>query len=604
MPRQPDRVGPVCPVGPATSAGRRRLGAGWRLGTALVLLLGWLVAGLVLTVPAGAHAELVATTPADSARLAAAPARVTLRFSENVELSPGYLQVTDTAGRHVEAGRASFVDGDRSRLSVGLRPALGPGSYLVSYAIVSADSHPVSGGYAFVVGSGPLVAAGGGAGGGPVVSGLLAVTRWAGFAALALLGGLVFVVSFWPGGRTDFGTARLARAGWRLGLVATVAALLLQGPAATGGGLAAAVHVGGTMSTAYGRVLVLRVVAYALLGWVCARTLRDQAGIAERTRHRTENLGLLCGVALVASYAAAGHASDGVLPTDALLSDMIHLAAMAVWLGGLLVLGIRMLPAARPAELAAAVPRFSRLAFGAVCVLVGTGTYQAWRSLGGVSPLWTTGYGRLLLLKLAVVAALLALANASRQAIRRRAVPVDQPNLVLVGASAPVGPDEPAPDPAPGKALLTATGRRRLRRSVLAEIGVAVAVLAVSAVLVGTPPAAGGGETAGDGPQWTTVALAGGATATLALDPGRADTVTAELRDRQGRPLRPRDVDLTIALPAERLGPLPVRLAPTGPGDYRGSAAALSRPGRWRLALRVRTSEFDASVATAELATG
>ena len=62
-----------------------------------------------------------------------------------------------------------------------LRTGLGDGSYVVSYGVVSADSHPISGGYAFVVGSGPLTSASGvvadGSGTDPVVGAVFALAR-------------------------------------------------------------------------------------------------------------------------------------------------------------------------------------------------------------------------------------------------------------------------------------------------------------------------------------------------------------------------------------------------------------------------------------------
>jgi copper transport protein len=560
---------------------------------ALLVLLGAAAVAAVAAAPAaGAHAALVGADPPASARLAAVPDRVTLTFSEDVAVSPGYLQVTDAHGARVDSGPAAPVDGDRSRLSVPLRPGLPPGSFLVSYAIVSADSHPVSGGYAFVVGSGPLLpASGGGSAGGPVLTTLLGVARFVAFAGLALLGGLVFVVAFWPAGRGDARTRRLLHAGWVLGLVGTAGSLLLQGPAAAGAGSAADPGLlAATLRTTYGRVLLLRLAAYAVLAVVCRRALRPVETVGERDRTWTENTGLLAGVALVAAYGGAGHASDGLQSTDAILADMIHLAAVSVWLGGLAVLLAGLLPAGTAADAARVLPTWSRLAFWAVAAVVATGGYQAWRSLGGISPLWTTGYGRILAVKVAAVLALLAVAGVSRRAVQRRATaPVAgrERELVLVGRYA-----EPARPPAPA-----APDTRRLRRSVGAEVAIAAAVLALSAALVGAAPArpATGNP---DRPQ-ATLALAAGARATVRLDTG--DRLAVSLRDAQGRPLRPRQVTLTVAVTARRLGPLPVALTATGPGDYRSAPVPLPHPATWTARLRVRTGDFDATVAGADL---
>jgi copper transport protein len=455
--------------------------AGRRLAVILVMLAGWALAGLVTAAPAQAHAQLLGSDPAEGARLPTTPARVTLTFSEGVGLQVGYLHVVDARGERVEAGPAIHPDGDGTRSAVPLRAGLGDGSFLVSYGVVSQDSHPVSGGYAFVVGTGPLVTASGaisdGAGTSPMVGVLFAVTRWVSYAGLALLGGLVFVVVFWPGGRTDRRTRTVIRLGWTAAAASTVANLLLQGPYAAGTGVGAALSpdlLSVTLSTAYGRILGLRLAALVALGVFCIRALRDPDRLPEQARARDENIALVAGLVLVATFAGAGHASAGIQPTVAIVSDMLHLAAMSVWLGGLVVLVGCLLPAGTPSEVDDALPRFSRVAFGAVSVLVATGTYQAWRSVGSLPALWGTGYGRLLALKIAGVGALVGVGNLSRLAVRRWSMPA-----VPVGAAAPAGGGTGGGSGAGGG---SAGGERRrwLRASVGLEVGIAAVVLALT----------------------------------------------------------------------------------------------------------------------------
>ena len=101
---------------------------------------------------ASAHALLKATTPERGARLERAPAQVTLRFSEPVEVAFGAVRVFDSQRREVQAGRA-FHPGERGNaVAVRLRDGLGEDGYTVTYRVISADSHPVSGGFVFVVG--------------------------------------------------------------------------------------------------------------------------------------------------------------------------------------------------------------------------------------------------------------------------------------------------------------------------------------------------------------------------------------------------------------------------------------------------------------------
>jgi copper transport protein len=125
---------------------------------AALLLVGllsvWLVTGVLTAGPAAAHAELVSTSPAEGARLDAPPQQVTLTFSEGVSVAAGYARVLDAGGDRVDSG-APKVDGDE--LTIGLRSGLPDGGYLVTYRVVSADSHPIAGANSVVLGRGEHV---------------------------------------------------------------------------------------------------------------------------------------------------------------------------------------------------------------------------------------------------------------------------------------------------------------------------------------------------------------------------------------------------------------------------------------------------------------
>ena len=159
-----------------------------RRATALLLALvtGWLLVGVLTAGPAAAHAVLVSTDPAEGASLEQPPDRVTLSFSEPVSLGAGYARLLDADGT-VHPTDAS-VTGDT--LTIEPRSELPDDrGYLVTYRVMSADSHPISGAFSFVVGDAELVPLGVGAGvdpTDPVVGTALPIARWAGFAGLAL----------------------------------------------------------------------------------------------------------------------------------------------------------------------------------------------------------------------------------------------------------------------------------------------------------------------------------------------------------------------------------------------------------------------------------
>lgn len=572
-----------------------RVSGSRRVLAVLALLVGWAVLAVSGAAPALAHATVVSTDPADGSRLDAVPATITVTFSEDVSIDAGFLKVVDAGGDQVSEG-----DGTGSGRTVGvrLRPGLDDGSYIVSYRIVSADSHPITGAYAFVVGDGPLVAASGSVVGGTTersVDVVFKAARWVSFAGIVIFGGLAFLVLCWPAGRTDPRARRLVWTGWGMALAGAVLGLLLQGPYAAGTGLADAVDLSllqTTLGTTYGRMLCGRLVLLGALAVLTVRLLDAPVPepVAEdepdKARARDEDLAAICGLGVLATYGGVGHAAAGSTPTLALLSDTTHLAAASVWIGGLAMLGACLLPTRRAGELARALPRFSSIALGAVAVLVATGTYQAWREIGPWAALWSTGYGRLLLAKITGVVLLIGLGYLSREAVRRRYV---RPVVHALSVA-----EEDPPAPADDDRAV-----RALRRSVGIEVLIATVVLAITSVLVQTAPA----RTTYVDPVRETVRLASGGTADVELTPAKvgANTLRVTVKDGSGAPADAGQVTATLALPAEQIGPLAVNLTRAGTGQYTTGSASLPRAGTWELVIRVQKSEFDRDVAQVDV---
>jgi copper transport protein len=546
--------------------------------------------------PALAHATVAGSDPAESSRLQAVPAKVTVTFSEDVTLGGGYLKVVDSKSNIVSDGTAKI---DGRTVSVPLKSGLGDGSYIVSYRITSADSHPIGGAYAFVVGNGPLVAATGsvvGGGTNGVISKVFDVARFVGFIGVVLLGGLVFVVLCWPAGRTDPRARRLIWYGWWATVAGAVLGLILQGPYAAGTGLLDLLNTSllkTTLGTTYGRMLCARLILLGVLAVLAVRIMREQQRTAEKSRARDEDLAAICGLGVLATYGGVGHAAAGNAPTLALLADTSHLAAASVWIGGLIILAACLLPRRRTGELAEALPRYSRLALGCVAVLAVTGTYQAWREVWPIPALWSTSYGQLLLAKVIGFLLIVAVAYFSRQAVQRRYVrPVAHALSVKedgsVGSIATL-PEAESREPGEDRRMV-----RRLRTSVGVELVLGIVVLAVAAVLVSQAPA----RTTYVKPVDKTVALASGGTAEVELTPVKVgqNTLTVKVFDKGGRQVDARAVTATEALPSDQYGPLDVALKKTGPGQYSSSSVALTKTGDWELVVRVQMSEFDRDV--------
>jgi len=123
---------------------RRRALAG-----AAGLLIG-LFCALLGASPASAHAALVATDPGNGTIVPDAPNKITLTFSESVQLVSGKIQVLGPDDKRADAGEPR-QDGDS--VTIPLRSGGGRGTYLVSYRVISADSHPVGGTITYSVGA-------------------------------------------------------------------------------------------------------------------------------------------------------------------------------------------------------------------------------------------------------------------------------------------------------------------------------------------------------------------------------------------------------------------------------------------------------------------
>jgi copper transport protein len=543
------------------------------------------VVGVVVGAPgvAWSHATLVSTDPPTGAVLAGPPERLTLRFSEAVEVGLGGVRIFDGAGRRLDAGRIRH-GADASVVVVEL-PALGRGGYVVAWRVVSADSHPVHGALTFRVGTD----GGGGLaelarrlvadeGGDPAVGALFGAVRAVGFGAWAVLvGGVAFVATVWPAGVHDRRARSVLAGAWMVAVGTTLAAIALQGAYAGGLGLGGALRwpvVEATLGTRYGRAALVR------LGILVVAAPVVVASARRRRPGRFVVVGAsLAAAAALATFGVAGHAGTSRLAALSVATDTAHLAAACVWLGGLALLATGVLSRGGDADAPAVVSRFSPVALGAVAVLAATGLLQGWRQTGALDAVTTTTYGRLLAVKTALVAAMLAAAAVSRAWVRAR---------------------RGAPEPAtagPG-ALAARPELGRLRRSVAAEVVAGVAVLAVTALLVNTVP----GRLALARPATVEVPV-GPVVAEVTLDPARAGPVDVHVYtiDRTGAVADVAEATARLRLPARDLGPIDVPLHRAGPGHFVAESVQIPIPGTWTLEVAVRTSEVDRFRAEAEV---
>ncbi|MDX3841818.1 copper resistance CopC/CopD family protein [Streptomyces europaeiscabiei] len=400
---------------------------------------------------ASAHAALKGSDPVDGSVLDAAPRDITLRFTESVSLLEDSIRVVDPENRAVDTGKPGRAGGRADTASVTLPTGLDDGTYTIAWRVVSADSHPISGALLFSIGEPSATAAVLPADltEDPLTSSLYDITRYFAYGALALLIGVTFFLAVVLGGPSE-ALRRLLLAGWLALLLASAVLLLLRGPYERGTGVGAALDLSvlrDTMVSRPGLALLARLALLAVAALLLVR-VRGQGQRGEQGQERGREewgkgalvSGALLSVGLAGTWAAAEHASAGIQVPVAMTSSVLHLLAMAVWLGGLTAL-LTVLYRAPNTLSAAVVNRFSRLAFVSVIVLVVTGVYQSWRGLGSWSAFTSTAYGEVLVAKLVAVLLLLVAAAFSRRWTGR-----------LGEASAEAGAEASAVDEAAGPA--------------------------------------------------------------------------------------------------------------------------------------------------------
>jgi copper transport protein len=549
-----------------------------RRGVVRVLLATLLLPlALVLAVgsatPASAHATLVSTDPAEGAVLDAAPEQVTFTFSESVIGVPAGIQVFDATGEVV----ASSATVRKGSLVVGIDETIGDGTFVVVWRLVSEDGHPIGGSLSFSVGEPsetvdvPTTASDAPTGT-PL---LLTAARWLGYLGLLVAAGVAaFSVIFLPADLSDDSARRRLRRVARGAAVVGALAFWLAVPVI-------ALYQLGLPASGLARWSTWSALAAAEWGVPAAVAVglgvavaALPAGAPDRARSVVVLAG--CVVALVAP-SLTGHTRATSPEAVVIAVDMLHLLAGALWLGGLVSIGLVLRDLASLDDSGAGViARFSTWASAALALLVVTGTLMAWRIAGSWDALLDTGYGAFLLVKVLVVLVAITLAAWNRFALLPRMREVTGREERLGAASL-------------------------LVRTTLAEAGVLVVVLLVTGFLVDRSPQPDVAVTSPSGEGTAS------ATQSVSLDDIEAEiglaplgvgpaTVTITMTDPDGVPKEaygpPR-----ISLSTDGVDLGEVVLANQGPGIYTGDVV-LPTSGTWEAQVSLRTTEFDNPVKT------
>jgi len=289
-------------------------------------------------------------------------------------------------------------------------------------------------------------------------AGIETAVRLAGYVSLAVLvGGAVLLVGLWPQGATLARARRLLWLGLAGALGSTILTLGLKGAGVKGLTAVSAFRpdvIGTVFGTHFGNVLSIRAaLLLAAVPMLAMLARRPEWAVKSSTWQVTASV---VGAGTVATHCLTGHAYAA--GTGATLAALAHLTGATVWLGGLVMLAVVLLPRGRWDESRLVIPGFSALAEKAVALMAVAGVALFILLQPGWDGLAASGWGQLLFTKLVLVAFILALGSKARSFTRR--------HLIRMAAN--------------GTASL-----RPLAATVAAELALAMGVLTATALLVG-----------------------------------------------------------------------------------------------------------------------
>jgi copper transport protein len=435
--------------------------------------------GAVLLTPGAAFAEnaVVSSTPADGASLATAPAAIEITFNEELG-EVNTIAVQCDAELYTVGPRR--VSDDRLTLAADVVDALPKGDCVVSWGVSDADGQPNGAGNlsfrvendAAAVETTPTtdatpdttdpsgVATTNATTSSDDVTQLSSVDSgqgplWLGrllsdLGIAVLFGSLVLIAAAWPEGVEYLLAVRFIRTTWIVAFVGTLLYVAAAAAAVTGSGLGSGLNPANWVDLfsagVPGIAAVARLVFVAASAWVAFRPDRVIDPVTQMA------------ALLIPGLATA---TIGLSRTDMDLAfvyvplSIIHALAMAVWIGGVVLLARVVLSGPGEEDLVHAVRGFGRLSTGAIIVTIATGIAQMTLLDGG--NLFGSSHGRVLLLKTLVVAFMVFVAMSARQYVNSKLPHTDEMTI-------------PTAD--------------RLRRAFGAEAAAGLIVLALSAWLV------------------------------------------------------------------------------------------------------------------------
>ena len=571
-----------------------------------------IIAGLLFALSSAmavyAHPQIVSVEPAPNARLEQAPERVRITFNEPIEDAFASIQVLDATGRAVDRGDGRRAQDDPTTLSASL-PPLEPGVYTVVWQAVGRDGHLVKGNFAFTIAGAlpaepsPFVPSPSpdarpdemeravdqpaSRASDPLPDAALAVVRSVMLisANLAVGGMFCLYVIAVPGNGRFTRRMYLLVVGALLTLLVATLAFFAVHTLAIAGRITPDALVAVARDTRLGQALVARAILTLITLLLSNRRPRWASALS--------------GVLMLLTFSVSGHPAATETPLASILLDWIHLAAAAIWVGGLAALALALLQTGEEVNSApdlhpfrTALTRFSRLALGSAAALAISGVIAALSYLRAVSDLWLTDYGRALLAKSALFGLLIGFGAYHALLLRRETA---------------WRPGEKV------RALV-----RRFRRSLPLEATIAIVVVGIAGVLTSLPhPGAVVMPTHAIAPTvvapiptiivmptplppptpqpFIATQPAGDLRVTLRIEPaapGR-NQLRILITDAQNRPRDVQRVRVTLRMRDQDIGETSVIAESDGRGTYVVRNQVIGIAGIWQVQVQVRRVDAD-----------
>ncbi|ELY0462714.1 copper resistance protein CopC [Listeria innocua] len=359
----------------------------------------------ILIVPVqhvSAHAYLENSNPADQSHIKTAPEKVTLVFNEEIEADFPLIEVKDSSGKRVETGKTAVSKKNNHMVEASLPAELKADVYSVSWRVVSADGHAVSGIISFKLGDTKATFQSTEVPSNAFdlqISSVQKAILYIGFSLF--IGMLVFGLGLYPRKEqlTAKITTRLKKIIWfALAFLGTalLMQLFVQTSITTGVSISESFQpdkLAAFLTTKTGYIWLSELISWLVLvifTVIMVRKNKQWSWFALLTESA------LIGY-LIFAKAQNGHAAASADKIVSITADMLHMIAASVWVGGILVLLFVLPKTGKAREIWS---RFAIVAIIAVASILVSGLLMAVMNIGQMSNLFTTNYGKILLFKI------------------------------------------------------------------------------------------------------------------------------------------------------------------------------------------------------------